>query len=110
MCGIAGYAAIDGARPLDAGPLRDMLRCVAHRGPDDEGAHEAPGVVLGHRRLAIIDVAGGHQPLYGRDDRTAMVCNGEIYNYRELRRELQSAGHRFRTDSDTEVAAHAYDA
>ena len=110
MCGIAGQAALDPRRPLEAGPVRAMLRCLAHRGPDDEGVFEAPGVVLGHRRLSVIDIEGGHQPLFGEDERTVVVCNGEIYNYRELRRELEDAGHLFRTKSDTEVAAFAYDA
>ncbi|MGH7500184.1 MAG: asparagine synthetase B family protein [Longimicrobiales bacterium] len=110
MCGIAGYAALDPRRPLDSGPVLAMLRCIAHRGPDDEGVFESPGIVLGHRRLSIIDVEAGHQPLFGQDERTAIVCNGEIYNYRELARELSAKGHTFRTRSDTEVAAHAYDA
>ena len=86
-----------------------MLACVAHRGPDDQGIHTAPGTVLGHRRLSIIDVAGGHQPLFGARPSTAVVCNGEIYNYRELAAELTALGHTFETRSDTEVAAHAYD-
>jgi asparagine synthase (glutamine-hydrolysing) len=110
MCGIAGYAAMDPRAPLDPGPVRGMLRRIAHRGPDDEGVHTASGVVLGHRRLSIIDVEGGHQPLFGRTEATAIIANGEIYNYRALRRELEACGHRFRTASDTEVAAHAYDA
>jgi asparagine synthase (glutamine-hydrolysing) len=110
MCGIAGYAAMDPRAPLDPGPVRGMLRRIAHRGPDDEGVHTAPGVVLGHRRLSIIDVEGGHQPLFGQTETTAIIANGEIYNYRELRKELQTRGHRFRTASDTEVAAHAWDA
>jgi asparagine synthase (glutamine-hydrolysing) len=110
MCGIAGQAALDPRRPLRTAPVLGMLRRLAHRGPDDEGIHEAPGVVLGHRRLSVIDLEGGHQPLFGEDRRTAVVCNGEIYNYRELRRELESNGSRFRTSSDTEVAAFAYDA
>jgi asparagine synthase (glutamine-hydrolysing) len=110
MCGIAGYAALDPRRPLDTGAVRGMLGRIAHRGPDDEGVHTSPGVVLGHRRLSIIDVEGGHQPLFGASPSTAIIANGEIYNYRELRRELESKGHSFRTASDTEVAAHAYDA
>jgi asparagine synthase (glutamine-hydrolysing) len=110
MCGIAGQAALDPRRPLDTRPVRGMLRRIAHRGPDDEGMFEAPGVVLGHRRLSVIDVEGGHQPLRGADERTVIICNGEIYNYRELRQELERAGHGFRTASDTEVAAVAYDA
>jgi len=110
MCGIAGYAALDPRRPLDGGPVRSMLRCIAHRGPDDEGVFDAPGIVLGHRRLSIIDIEGGHQPLSGAAADTVCVCNGEIYNYRELRSELEASGHRFRTESDIEVAAFAYDA
>ena len=110
MCGIAGYAAFDPRRPLDGGSVHAMLACIAHRGPDDEGVFESPGIVLGHRRLSVIDVEGGHQPLFGEDPRTAIVCNGEVYNYRELGRELSAHGHTFRTRSDSEVAAHAYDA
>jgi len=110
MCGIAGCAALDPRRPLDPGPVRAMLVRLAHRGPDDEGIHVREGVVLGHRRLSIIDLEGGHQPLFGATERTAIVVNGEIYNYRELRRELERSGHRFLTASDSEVAAHAYDA
>jgi asparagine synthase (glutamine-hydrolysing) len=87
-----------------------MLACVRHRGPDDEGVYSAPGVLLGHRRLSVIDVTGGHQPIYGRRDSTAAVINGELYNYRELAKELDAGGSRFRTASDSEVAAHAYDA
>ena len=110
MCGIAGYAALDPRQALDPGPVRAMLDQLAHRGPDDEGTHVRDGVVLGHRRLSVIDLDGGHQPLFGATERTAIVANGEIYNYRILRRELEDLGHRFHTASDTEVAAHAYDA
>jgi len=109
MCGIAGIASLDPLRPLRLGPIGGMLRRLEHRGPDDEGVYHAPGIVLGHRRLSVIDVAGGHQPLHGADARTVCICNGEIYNYRELRRELEQAGHAFRTQSDTEVAAVAWD-
>ena len=66
MCGIAGIAALDRSDPIDTSAVRLMLRCIAHRGPDDEGVFEAPGLALGHRRLSIIDVEGGHQPLFGR--------------------------------------------
>jgi asparagine synthase (glutamine-hydrolysing) len=110
MCGIAGYASLDARRPLDPAPIRGMLRCIAHRGPDDEGVHQVPGALLGHRRLSIIDLTGGHQPLFGRTEETAIICNGEVYNYRELAAELRARGHQFRSASDTEVAAHAYDA
>ncbi|HEX6557894.1 MAG TPA: asparagine synthase (glutamine-hydrolyzing), partial [Longimicrobiales bacterium] len=110
MCGIAGFAALEArATGIDEAPLHDMLSCLRHRGPDDEGAFCADGVVLGHRRLSIIDVAGGHQPLHGARASTLIVANGEIYNYRELARELAARGHGFHTASDTEVAAHAYD-
>ena len=110
MCGIAGFAALDArAGQLDASPIRAMLSCLRHRGPDDEGEFASDGVVLGHRRLSVIDVAGGHQPLFGARSSTVVVCNGEIYNYRELATELKDRGHVFRTASDTEVAAHAYD-
>jgi asparagine synthase (glutamine-hydrolysing) len=110
MCGIAGIAALDPRRIIDAGEVTPMLRKLQHRGPDDEGVHCAAGVALGHRRLSIIDLAGGHQPLFGRQETTSITVNGEIYNYRELRYALEQRGHRFRTSSDSEVAAHAYDA
>ena len=109
MCGIAGYATFDPAGRADASAIRRMLACISHRGPDDEGDFTDQGVVLGHRRLSVIDVQGGHQPLFGARTSTVVVCNGEIYNYRELARELRARGHEFRTASDTEVAAHAYD-
>ena len=110
MCGIAGVAAIDPRRPVDTTPLAGMLACLRHRGPDDEGIHGEEGIALGHRRLSVIDVAGGHQPLRGRAPGTVAVVNGEVYNYRELARELQQSGSRFRSASDSEVVAHAYDA
>ena len=109
MCGIAGYATFDPRAQADASAIRGMLTCISHRGPDDEGEYIDQGVVLGHRRLSIIDVAGGHQPLFGARPSTVVICNGEIYNYRELTRELRSHGHVFRSASDSEVAAHAYD-
>ena len=110
MCGIAGIAALDGRGVVDARPMQGMLACIRHRGPDDQGIHCEDAIVLGHRRLSVIDVQGGHQPLTGRRDTTIAVVNGEVYNYRELGRELTAKGSRFRTRSDSEVAAHAYDA
>ena len=110
MCGIAGIAPLDAGRTIEASAVRPMLDRVRHRGPDDEGVHCATGIALGHRRLSVIDVEGGHQPLGGQRDSTSIVINGEIYNYRELRAELLARGHRFRTASDSEVVAHAYDA
>jgi asparagine synthase (glutamine-hydrolysing) len=109
MCGIAGVVSLDPRASVDATPLAGMLACVRHRGPDDEGVYTAPGIALGHRRLSVIDVAGGRQPLCGQRDSTVAAVNGEIYNYRELALELRARGSRFRTASDSEVVAHAYD-
>ncbi len=89
--------------------LDRMCRVIAHRGPDDQGTMVKDGVALGMRRLSIIDVAGGHQPISGCDGAATIVFNGEIYNYRELRRDLERSGHRFQTNSDTEAIVHAYE-
>ncbi|HWR98207.1 MAG TPA: asparagine synthase (glutamine-hydrolyzing), partial [Candidatus Methanoperedens sp.] len=110
MCGIAGYAPLDAAMPLTAAPLGPMLAALQHRGPDDEGVFCNSRVALGHRRLAIVDLEGGHQPVAGARPGTVAVLNGEIYNYAALAKELAARGHRFRTRSDGEVLAHAYDA
>ena len=110
MCGIAGFAT--GHAPLQpdaAGVLDAMCSAIVHRGPDDQGTLIAPGVALGMRRLSIIDLTGGRQPISGEDGHVSVVFNGEIYNYRELQRELETAGHRFRTHSDTEAIVHAYE-
>jgi asparagine synthase (glutamine-hydrolysing) len=108
MCGIAGFANVDG-RPADAALLRRMTDVIAHRGPDGEGYRVDGGIGLGHRRLAIIDLATGDQPM-GNDDGTIWITyNGEVYNFRELRAELEARGHRFRTTSDTEVIIRAYE-
>jgi asparagine synthase (glutamine-hydrolysing) len=103
MCGIAGIA---GRRDEDLA-LR-MSACLAHRGPDADGLYGAEGVTLAHRRLSIIDLASGQQPMQTEDGALCIVYNGEIYNFRELRRELEAEGYRFRTDCDTEVILHAY--
>ena len=108
MCGIAGIVAYDGG-VVDAEALRRMTEAIRHRGPDDEGYHLGPGVGLGARRLAIVDVEGGNQPLYNEDRSIALVCNGELYNHAELRRELEARGHRFATRTDTEVLVHLYE-
>lgn len=108
MCGIAGAAWTPGAEPLSAGILKRMSDSISHRGPDDEGFHLDPaGVALAHRRLSIIDLAGGHQPLCNEDGTVWIVFNGEVYNYRELRERL--GHHQFRTNSDTEVMVHLYE-
>ena len=109
MCGIAGIVDTREARKIDRDLLYRMTQCLAHRGPDGNGFHSAPGIGLGHRRLAIIDVAGGHQPLFNADKTIAISFNGEIYNFQELAEELKSKGHRFRTHSDTEVIVHAWE-
>jgi asparagine synthase (glutamine-hydrolysing) len=108
MCGIAGFLRTDGA-PAEETRLASMLARLVHRGPDDEGRHVAGPVALGTRRLSIIDVAGGHQPLSSEDGQVWAALNGEIYNYRELRAELEAAGHRFATGSDTETLVHLYE-
>lgn len=109
MCGLTGLFDPHGSRAIDAAALRRMTDALVHRGPDGHGAHIGPGIGLGHRRLAIIDVGGGHQPLYNENGRVVVVFNGEIYNFRELMAELQAAGHVFRTHSDTEVIVHAWE-
>src|SRR6266581_4373489 len=85
-----------------------MGRVIVHRGPDDEGHHADGPCAIGMRRLSIIDLAGGHQPLSNGDGTLWLVCNGEIYNFRELRRELEACGHSFKTHSDSEVVLYAY--
>ena len=109
MCGIHGLYRLDGQR-VEAELLSRMGRITAHRGPDDEGLHVDGDCGIAMRRLSIIDVAGGHQPLSNADQTLWLVCNGEIYNYRELRVELQAKGYRFKTASDSEVLLHLYDA
>ncbi|TML26511.1 MAG: asparagine synthase (glutamine-hydrolyzing) [Actinobacteria bacterium] len=109
MCGICGLAALDGAGPVDRALLQAMNAALVHRGPDDEGAVVAGPVGLAARRLSIIDVAGGHQPIANEDGTVHVVQNGEIYNHRELRQELFARGHRFVTRCDTEVLVHLYE-
>jgi asparagine synthase (glutamine-hydrolysing) len=109
MCGIAGF--IDQpSRVCDPDTvLRKMTSELAHRGPDDEGFYASDGVYLGHRRLAVIDLEGGHQPISNEDSSVVVVANGEIYNYRQLRFDLEEGGHRFSTASDTEVLVHLWE-
>jgi asparagine synthase (glutamine-hydrolysing) len=109
VCGIAGIVYADRERPVDPVDLKAMGDAIAHRGPDAEGYFAEPGVGLVHRRLSIIDLEGGRQPLGNEDGSVQVVFNGEIYNHRLLRRELEARGHRFRTSSDTEVLAHLYE-
>ncbi len=108
MCGIAGIFHIETAKPVDPERVRQMTDAIAHRGPDGSGVWTALGVGLGHRRLSIIDLAGGAQPMASDDGRVVVSFNGEIYNFSELRRELEAAGYVFRTNSDTEVILHGW--
>ncbi len=119
MCGITGALWFEESGAVTAATLDAMTDALVHRGPDDRGTHLSPlirdvtgvtpGVGLGFRRLSIIDLAGGHQPMTNEDGSVVIVFNGEIYNYRELRRRLEGSGHRFRTDSDTESIVHLYE-
>ncbi len=108
MCGIAGIYNLNRA-PVSIGLLKSMTNSLIHRGPDDEGFYVSDGIGLGHRRLSIIDLASGQQPIANEDGTIRVVFNGEIYNYRTLRSELQGNGHQFRTQTDTEVIVHAYE-
>src|SRR5436190_11308678 len=107
MCGIAGFISLSGSSP-DPERLARMVATLRHRGPDDRGAFVQGPVALGAARLSIIDVAGGHQPISIDGGSITVVQNGEIYNYLELREELQRSGRRLLTACDTEVIAHLY--
>ena len=109
MCAITGIFANGGATAVSTQLLSAMNDAQAHRGPDQDGIHVEPGVGLGHRRLSIIDLSGGRQPLYNEDDSVVVVYNGEIYNFQPLAEELTARGHRFRTHCDTEVIVHAWE-
>jgi asparagine synthase (glutamine-hydrolysing) len=109
MCGITGIFDPRGARAVDPALLRRMNDAQLHRGPDEGSVHVEPGLGLGHRRLSIIDIATGQQPLFNEDGSVVVVFNGEIYNYQELIPELQALGHRFHTKSDTECIVHAWE-
>jgi asparagine synthase (glutamine-hydrolysing) len=108
MCGITGFVNADG-RAADRSLLERMNLAIIHRGPDEDGFYVHQNVGLAVRRLAIIDVAGGHQPVHNADKTKWLVFNGEIYNYQELRQDLEKRGHRFYTQSDTEAVIHLYD-
>ena len=109
MCGITGVFDTRGSRELDRVALQRMNDSQLHRGPDEGSLHLEPGVGLGHRRLSIIDIATGQQPLFNEDGSVVVVFNGEIYNYQSLIPELQELGHVFHTRSDTEVIVHAWE-
>ena len=109
MCGIAGKFIFDQARAPNRERLAAMTTVMAHRGPDADGFYVGPGIGLGHRRLSIIDLSTGDQPLANEDGTIWVVFNGEIYNFPEIRATLEQSGHRFRTHTDTEVIVHAYE-
>ena len=108
MCGIYGVVQLDG-KSANPDCLTAMAANIVHRGPDDSGTYVNGPAAIGMRRLSIIDVDGGHQPIPNEDHNVWCVCNGEIYNFRVLREELERAGHRFSTHSDSEVALHLYE-
>jgi len=107
MCGICGIYNLSGA-PVDRNLLKRMNDTMTHRGPDGSGLFVAGSTGLGHRRLSIIDLHTGEQPMATDDGQLQVVFNGEIYNYLELKKQLEDHGHRFQTDSDTEVLLHGY--
>src|SRR5262245_59672729 len=109
MCGICGIAFSDPARRADQNLVLTMRDAMEHRGPDGAGILDLPGATLAHRRLSIIDLAHGDQPMANADRSVWVTFNGEIYNFQELEAELSSRGHQFRTRCDTEVLVHAYE-
>src|SRR5881628_3977293 len=109
MCAIVGIVKLDPRERVDNAPLKRMRDILVHRGPDGAGLWSEGPVGLGHRRLAIVDVAGGHQPMTNEDRTVWIVFNGEIYNHAEIRRELEARGHCYRTRSDTETILHLYE-
>ena len=109
MCGICGYVNAAAGGPASSELLARMCRTIAHRGPDDEGLHVEGPAALGNRRLSIIDVEGGHQPLSNEDGSLWIAYNGEAYNFAEVRDELLARGHAFTTRSDTETMVHAFE-
>ena len=108
MCGISGFFHFDMERPAKAETIKKMTDVISHRGPDDEGFYVNQNVAVGHRRLSIIDLSTGKQPMFSTDNKIVLVFNGEIYNYIELREELKLLGNKFFTSSDTEVVINAY--
>ena len=109
MCGIAGIFDFRGYGEVDRALVRRMTDILAHRGPDGDGFYYAPGIGLGHRRLAIVDLVTGDQPQFNENGTVCVVFNGEIYNFQPLMAELAALGHAFRTRSDTEVIVHAWE-
>ena len=110
MCGITGIIDLSGERrPVPAGTIRAMAAAIVHRGPDDAGFLELPGLALANRRLSIIGLLDGKQPIHNEDRSVSVVFNGELFDYPEMRAELEARGHRFRTHCDTEIIPHRYE-
>ena len=109
MCGIAGMVSAAAGERIEASVVHRMCQAIVHRGPDDEGLFVKDGTGLGMRRLSIIDLTGGHQPVFNEDRTVWVVFNGEVYNFPELREELLKRGHNFYTHTDTEVIVHLYE-
>ncbi len=109
MCGICGAISAKAQDPINRSVIERMNRALAHRGPDDEGYYIHGPVGMGHRRLSIIDLETGRQPISNEDGTVWIVFNGEIYNYRQLRKQLFEKGHQFATNTDTEVIVHLYE-
>jgi asparagine synthase (glutamine-hydrolysing) len=109
MCGISGIFSFNEQHVINEQLLKDMNNVQAHRGPNDQGYHIGKGIGLGHRRLSVIDLAGGHQPIYNEDETISVVFNGEIFNHHDIEKELKSKGHVFKTNSDTETIVHAWE-
>src|SRR5256714_4432533 len=109
MCGIAGVIDTAPGARVESDTIHRMCDRIAHRGQDDEGIFVKDGAGLGMRRLSIIDLSGGHQPIFNEDKTIWIVFNGEIYNFLELRKQLETSGHRFQTHTDTEVIVHLYE-
>src|ERR1017187_10736704 len=109
MCGICGKLEFSQGAKVSPSLIKSMADTIAHRGPDDEGFYVSGQIGLGFRRLSIIDLGGGHQPLSNEDGSVWVIFNGEIYNYKELREGLLEKGHIFKTNTDTEVLVHLYE-
>ena len=109
MCGITGMVDLTDHRDIDTRLLQRMNDRLSHRGPDGDGYHFEPGIGFGHRRLSIIDLSGGAQPLFNEDRSVVVTFNGEIYDFADLQKELEQLGHRFATRCDTEVIVHAWE-
>src|ERR1700747_2226016 len=109
MCGIAGIVDLTGKRPLPVGSLQRMARALVHRGPDEDGFLERPGLGLASRRLSIVGLADGRQPIANEDRSVWVVFNGELFDHPEVRADLEKRGHRFRTHCDTELVPHLWE-